>query len=206
MPEMVETVNMEDVLGDVVRTVFKDSLTVKEGYIQNPENAALVVKAATTIVESFENGGKVMFCGNGGSAADSQHIAAEFINRFEMERLPLPAMALTTDSSNLTSIGNDYSFNLVFSKQVRGLGKEGDVLIAITTSGNSKNVIAAAEAASEMGIKVIGLTGNAGGELKDKVDILLNVDSKATPRVQETHITICHAICGLVDNILFKNV
>jgi len=147
-----------------------------------------------------------MVIGNGGSAADSQHIAAEFVNRFEIERPPLPALALTTDSSILTSIGNDYDFKFVFSKQVKALGKEADVLLAISTSGASQNVVKAVETAKGLGIKTIALTGKEGGELIEKADLVLNVESQSTPRIQEAHITICHIICELVDHILFKKV
>ncbi|MBI5234940.1 MAG: D-sedoheptulose 7-phosphate isomerase [Deltaproteobacteria bacterium] len=168
------------------------------------KNVALVVQAAAMIADSFKAGGKLMLAGNGGSAADAQHIAAEFVNRFEIERPPLPALALTTDTSNITSIGNDYSFDQIFSKQVRALGKEGDVLLAISTSGNSANVAKAVEVGSAMGIKTIALTGKGGGILAGKTDLLLNVDAKSTARIQEVHITICHILCELIDHALFQ--
>jgi len=189
----------------IVQKSFKESIKAKERFLTK-KNTALVVQCAVMIVESFKAGGKLMIAGNGGSAADAQHIAAEFVNRFEIERPPLPAMAITTDTSDLTSIGNDYSFDQVFSKQVRALGREGDVLLAISTSGNSKNVIKAVEAARQTGIKTIALTGKGGGELADKADVLLNVDAKKTPRIQEVHITACHVICELVDYMLFQKV
>ncbi|HZX36153.1 MAG TPA: SIS domain-containing protein, partial [Thermodesulfobacteriota bacterium] len=137
---------------------------------------------------------------------DSQHIAAEFVNRFEIERPPLPAIALTVDTSVITSIGNDYDFNLVFSKQVKSIGKENDVLLALSTSGASKNVIKAAETAKGLGIKTIALTGKDGGELAQKADIVLNVEAQSTPRIQEVHITICHTLCQLIDHFLFQKV
>lgn len=189
----------------IVEKSFKDSVKAKERFFTK-KNMALVVEAAEAVVASFKSGGKLMLIGNGGSAADSQHIAAEFVNRFEIERPPLPALALTTDTSDLTSIGNDYSFDQVFSKQIRALGKEDDVLLAISTSGNSANVLKGIEAAKALKIKTIGLTGKDGGKMADKVDILLNVDSKTTARIQETHITICHIICELVDHMLFQKV
>jgi len=189
----------------IVEKSFKDSVKAKERFFTK-KNMALVVEASEAIVSSFKSGGKLMLIGNGGSAADSQHIAAEFVNRFEIERPPLPALALTTDTSDLTSIGNDYSFDQVFSKQIRALGKENDVLLAISTSGNSANVLKGMEAAKAMKIKTIGLTGKNGGAMADKVDILLNVDTKTTARIQETHITICHIICELVDHMLFQKV
>ena len=189
----------------LVSKAFKDSVRVKEMFFSK-KNISLVVEASTWIAESFKAGGKLMVIGNGGSAADSQHIAAEFINRFEIERPPLPAIALTTDSSILTSIGNDYDFKFVFSKQVKALGKEADVLLAISTSGASQNVVKAVETAKGLGIKTIALTGKEGGELIEKADLVLNVESQSTPRIQEVHITICHIICELVDHILFKKV
>lgn len=193
-------------MNNIVGEAFKKSLEVKERFMQGQKNISGIIKAAEWMVESFEAGGKLLLVGNGGSAADCQHMAAEFINRFELERPPLPALALTTNTSDITSIGNDYSFDLVFSKQVRALGRSGDVLIAISTSGNSRNIVAAVKEAKAVGIKTIGLTGNGGGALRDNVDLLLSVDSGSTPRIQETHITVCHAICSLVDHMLFAGV
>lgn len=188
---------------EIVSKSFKDSVKAKEKFLTK-KNSALVVQAAEAIVEAFKAGGKLLVAGNGGSAADAQHLAAEFVNRFEIERPPLPALALTTDSSNITSIGNDYSFDQIFSKQVRALGRENDIFLAISTSGNSANITRAAEVAKSMSIKVIALTGKGGGELAKKADILLNVDSKVTARIQEVHITVCHILCELVDHMLFQ--
>ncbi len=188
---------------EIVLKSLKDSIRTKEKFLTK-KNAALVVQSAEAIVEAFKAGGKLLVAGNGGSAADAQHLAAEFVNRFEIERPPLPALALTTDSSNITSIGNDYSFDQIFSKQVRALGKENDVFLAISTSGNSPNITKAVEVARSMGIKVIALTGKGGGELAKKADILLNVDAKVTARIQEVHITVCHILCELVDHMLFQ--
>ncbi|MBI5598317.1 MAG: D-sedoheptulose 7-phosphate isomerase [Deltaproteobacteria bacterium] len=193
---------MED---ELVLRSFKESLRLKEQFFSK-KNVSAIVEAAGWIAESFKSGGKLMIIGNGGSAADAQHVAAEFVNRFEIERPPLPAVALTTDSSVITSVGNDYDFSLVFSKQVKALGRAGDVLLAISTSGESKNVIKAVETAKKTGIKTIALTGKDGGELAKKGDLVMNVASKSTPRVQEVHITVCHIICELVDHILFKKV
>ncbi len=187
---------------DIVAKSFTESLKTKERFF-NKKNSALLVEAAGAIVGSFKSGGKLLIVGNGGSAADAQHLAAEFVNRFEIERPPLPALALTTDTSNITSIGNDYSFDQVFSKQVRALGRGKDILLAISTSGESQNVLKAAETARGMGIKVIALTGKGGGALAQKADMLINVDSKTTARIQEVHITICHILCELVDHMLF---
>jgi D-sedoheptulose 7-phosphate isomerase len=187
---------------DIVKNALYESLKVKEDFINN--NTAEIILVAEKIVLAFTNDRKLMLCGNGGSAADAQHIAAEFINRFELERPPLPAIALTTDTSVITCIGNDYSFNDIFSKQVKAIGVEDDVLMAISTSGNSPNILSAAKTAKDMGIYVVGLTGNDGGNLKGLVDSCLVVNSASTARIQESHILAGHIICKLVDYILFQ--
>jgi D-sedoheptulose 7-phosphate isomerase len=187
---------------DIINDILQESITIKEQFIR--ESADDLITLANKIVESFTSDRKLMLCGNGGSAADAQHIAAEFVNRFEMERPPLPAISLSTDTSIITCIGNDYSFNDIFTKQIKALGLEGDVLIAISTSGNSQNVISAAETAREMGVYVAGLTGGKGGRLKEVCDLCLSVSSDITARVQETHILAGHIICKLVDYILFQ--
>jgi D-sedoheptulose 7-phosphate isomerase len=187
---------------DIIEKILDESLQVKENSIRN--NIKGLIRLAEKIATAFTNDGKVMLCGNGGSAADAQHIAAEFINRFEMERPPLPALALTTDTSVITCIGNDYSFDEIFSKQVKALGLEGDVLLAISTSGNSINVLNAAEAAKAQEIYVCGLTGGDGGKLKEIADSCLVVESRSTARIQETHILMGHIICMLVDYLLFQ--
>ena len=182
---------------------FLDSIAVKQEAEKTlPESVARGVLA---MVDCLNAGGKIMACGNGGSAADAQHFAAELIGRFERERQELAAIALTTDSSILTAVGNDYSYDDVFSKQVRGLGKKGDILIGISTSGNSKNVVKAIEAAKKLGIKVIALTGNGGGKianLLDTEDIHLCAPSTRTARIQETHLVLLHGLCDGVDHIL----
>ncbi len=194
-------VGMEN--SDIVAKSFKDSISTKEKFLTK-KNISLVAGAAAMIAESFKAGGKLLIAGNGGSAADAQHLAAEFVNRFVIERPPLPALALTTDTSTITSIGNDYDFDQTFSKQVRALGRSGDVFLAISTSGNSPNILKAVETAKALEIKVIGLTGKGGGALAKGSDILLDVDAKATARIQEVHITICHILCELVDHMLFR--
>lgn len=188
---------------EIVAKSFKESISAKEKFLTK-KNISLVASAAEMIAESFKSGGKLLIVGNGGSAADAQHLAAEFVNRFVIERPPLPALALTTDTSTITSIGNDYAFDQSFSKQVRALGRAGDVLLAISTSGNSPNILKAVETAKALDIKVIGLTGKGGGALAEGSDILLDVEAKATARIQEVHITICHILCELVDNMLFR--
>jgi D-sedoheptulose 7-phosphate isomerase len=187
---------------DIVKNALYDSLKVKEDFINN--NITEIILVAEKIVLAFTNDRKLMLCGNGGSAADAQHIAAEFINRFELERPPLPAIALTTDTSVITCIGNDYSFNDIFSKQVKAIGLEDDILMAISTSGNSPNILSAAKVAKDMGIYVVGLIGNDGGKLKGLVDSCLIVNSASTARIQESHILAGHIICKLVDYILFQ--
>lgn len=160
--------------------------------------------AGEMLWQALSNGKKILLCGNGGSAADAQHIAAEFTNRFLIERDPLPALALTTDTSALTAIANDYDFTQVFSKQVKALGKAGDIALAISTSGNSPNVLAAVELCRQMKISTIGLTGGSGGKMVDKVDYLLRVsEGKNSARIQETHILVGHVICEIVDQKLF---
>jgi D-sedoheptulose 7-phosphate isomerase len=186
----------------IIRKALRDSTKAKERFIE--ENISNLISFAEKIALAFTNDRKLMLCGNGGSAADAQHIAAEFINRYALERPPLPAIALTTDTSILSSIGNDYSFNEVFSKQIKALGVEGDILLALSTSGNSANVIAAVRAARSRGIYTVGLTGGDGGQLASLVDMALLVKSNITARIQETHILACHMICQLVDYILFQ--
>jgi D-sedoheptulose 7-phosphate isomerase len=187
---------------EIIKNSLYDSLKVKEDFVNN--NISEIIIIAEKIVVAFTNDRKLMLCGNGGSAADAQHIAAEFIGRFELERPPLPAIALTTDTSVITCIGNDYSFSDIFSKQVKAIGIEEDILMAISTSGNSPNIICAVEAAKDMGIYVVGLTGNDGGKLKDLSDSCLVVNSNSTARIQESHILAGHIICRLVDYLLFQ--
>ena len=183
---------------------FQDSVETKQrvAVALTPRIAA----ASHLMVNSLKNGGKILACGNGGSAGDSQHFAAELIGRFERERAELAAIALTTDSSILTAVANDYSFDEIFSKQVRGLGKAGDVLFAISTSGNSKNVVAAIEAAHLKDMHVVGMTGRNGGKIAGLMksgDVLLNVDSQLTTRIQEVHLLTLHCLCDAIDNLMF---
>lgn len=165
-----------------------------------------IAKAVDLIVHAFRNGKKMLICGNGGSAADAQHFAAEFTGRYEMERIPLPALALTTDTSALTAIGNDYGFEVVFSKQVEALGKAGDILYAISTSGNSTNVIKAIEAAKAKKMHIIIMVGKDGGKMAKMLtekDVNLCVPAKRTARIQEVHLLTLHTICDAVDNVMF---
>ena len=187
---------------DRVRQHFADSIETKR---QSSDLAPLVSRAAQVITRSLLENGKVLSCGNGGSAGDAQHFSAEMLNRFEMERPGLPAMALTTDSSTLTSIANDYTFADIFSKQVRALGQPNDVLLAISTSGNSENVTRACVAAHERGMKIIALTGRDGGDIAGilvKDDIELRVPAQNTARIQEVHLVFIHCLCDLIDREL----
>ena len=183
---------------------FKESSEVKNRFLR--ENLPRLLDVIKLISHTFEAGNKLFFFGNGGSAADAQHLAAEFVNRYVMDRPPLPAIALTTDASVLTSVSNDFAFNEIFSKQIRALGKERDVAIGITTSGNSPNVVKAFEVAKEMGITTIALTGNDGGIVGKMADFPLIVPSTSTPRIQEAHILIGHILCEMVEHYLFFKV
>ncbi len=162
-----------------------------------------VAECAETIVDAIRKGGKVLIAGNGGSAADAQHIAGEFVSRFHYDRPGLAAIALTTDTSILTAIGNDYGYERLFSRQVQALGREGDIFIGISTSGNSANVIAAFEEAKQLNLKTIGFTGVTGGKMANMCDITLRMPSSETPKIQEGHIAIGHIICGLVEAAMF---
>ena len=163
-----------------------------------------VEKAATSIIKAFSSHSKLLLAGNGGSAADSQHIAAEFVNRFYIDREGLPALALTTDTSILTAVGNDYSFDRVFSRQLASLGKEGDIFWALSTSGNSVNILEALAECRKKGIISLGFTGARGGRMEGSCDILIKVPSDETPRIQEMHILLAHVICAIVEKELFK--
>jgi D-sedoheptulose 7-phosphate isomerase len=158
-----------------------------------------VERAAALLIASLKAGGKVLFCGNGGSAADSQHLAAELMGRYLKDRRPLPALALTVDTSALTAIGNDYGYKDVFARQLSGVGRQGDALVALSTSGNSENVLAAIEVARSMKIAVIGLTGAGGGRMADLCDIILKVPSSQTNHIQEMHIALGHYLCGVIE-------
>ena len=189
-------------IDDIIKRIFRESIQIKETFLR--DNIDRIVRIVDVITEALKKGNKVLLFGNGGSAADAQHIAGEFVNRFLIERPPLPAIALTTDTSVLTSIGNDYDFSEVFSKQIRAIGHEGDIAWGFSTSGGSVNVIKALEAARKMGLVTVGFTGRDGGTVGLISDYHLNVPSNVTPRVQEVHIVVSHAICELVDWRLFQ--
>lgn len=180
-----------------IEQIFLESIAVKSKTLQI--NIKTIERAAKLLQRSLKAKGKILLCGNGGSAADCQHIAAEFVGRFKKERKALPALALTTDTSALTCIANDYGYKDIFSRQIEGLGVKKDVLIAISTSGNSVNVLEAVKKAKRLGIKTIGLTGNRGGKLGKLCAIHINVPSSNTARIQESHICIGHILCELAE-------
>ena len=182
------------------------SIATKQAILDNPDFLERIKKAAEIIIESLNNGGKIHFCGNGGSAADAQHLAAELSGRFYYDRPPLNAEALHCNTSYLTAVGNDYGYDFIFARLLRGTAKKGDVLIGISTSGNSRNILKAYEVCREMGITIISMTGQTGGAMKEFSDLLLNVPSTDTPRIQESHIMIGHIICELVESALFPKV
>ena len=187
---------------DAITQAFDESIRVKRAFLG--DNIDTLVSAIDAIIACFQRGNKLLLFGNGGSAADAQHIAAEFVNRFLIDRPPLPAIALTTDTSALTSIANDDDYKEVFAKQVRALAKEGDIALAISTSGNSANVLVAIDVCKQLKIKTIGLTGGNGGKMAGKVDFLLKVsEGRNSPRIQETHILVGHVIFDIVDQKLF---
>jgi D-sedoheptulose 7-phosphate isomerase len=185
---------------DSIRNAVSDSLELKKVFFASNEKP--IADIAREICTALDSGCRLFLFGNGGSAADAQHIAAEWIGKFQQERRPLPAIALTTDTSVLTAIGNDYGFDQVFARQILALGQKGDIAIAISTSGNSPNVIAATEAAREIGMITVGLTGRDGGILGDKVHYHLNVPHQLSARVQEVHIMVGHILCELVEENL----
>ena len=187
---------------DVILGILEAGITAKRNCVES--NMDNIIKAAEMLADCLATGGKVLLFGNGGSAADAQHLAAEFINRFQIERPPLAAIALTTDTSVLTSIANDYRFDDIFTKQIIALGKKGDIAWGMSTSGNSPNVVKAVKAARKLGISTIAMTGR-GGELAECADLVLAVESDTTARVQETHIALGHMLCELVERKLYPD-
>lgn len=189
---------------DYIRNQIKDSIDVKQKYLADEKNIELLDRVAADLIAAYRAGKKTLIAGNGGSAADAQHIAAEFVSRFYFDRPALASIALTTDTSALTAIGNDYGYELLFSRQLEANGQSGDIYIAISTSGNSKNVLKSLESAKKLGIKTVGLTGASGGKMKDLVDYCITVPSDETPRIQECHILIGHILCAAVEKELFE--
>jgi len=183
---------------------IKASIEVKQALVENPELISNIQKAADVCIKCLKDGGKVLFCGNGGSAADAQHLAAELSGRFYKDREPLFAEALHVNTSYLTAVANDYSYDEIYSRMVMSKGRKGDVLIGLSTSGNSTNIVKAFEEAHKRGLINIALTGETGGKMKSDADILINVPCTDTPRIQESHILIGHIICELVENGMFE--
>jgi D-sedoheptulose 7-phosphate isomerase len=185
-----------------IRNELKESIAVKNQVLN--ELVPQIEKAARLLIDALKAGNKVLFFGNGGSAADAQHLAAELVGRFQKERSSLPALALTTDTSILTCLSNDYSFDVIFSRQIEGLARPGDVAVGISTSGNSPNVLKGLEKARALKCKTIALLGCGGGKIAAAADLAVIVPGKATPRIQESHITIGHILCSLIERELFK--
>ena len=186
-----------------IQSIIESSIAVKQQYVSDPAFLEKINTAVTLVASAFKNGFKVQFCGNGGSAADAQHLAAEFSGRFYKDRKALPSDALHCNSSYLTAVANDYSFDVIYARLLEGLAKPGDVLVGISTSGNSGNIVKAFEMAKTIGVTTIGFTGQNGGKLKDLGDYLINIPSNTTPRIQESHILVGHIICELVEINIF---
>lgn len=186
-----------------VEKIIKDSIEVKSLIINDKGLIDRIYKAADLCIESLKDGGKIHFCGNGGSAADAQHLAAELSGRFYYDRPPLDAEALHVNSSYLTAVANDYSYDVIYSRMIQCSARKGDVLVGISTSGNSTNIMNAIEMAKSLNVKVIGMTGDTGGKMAEMCDVLLNVPSKCTPRIQESHIMIGHILCEIIESTIF---
>jgi D-sedoheptulose 7-phosphate isomerase len=186
-----------------ILSIIQASIDTKNRVLSDQTLIDTVAQVADAITVAFQNGKKVLFCGNGGSAADAQHLAAEFSGRFYYDRPPLYSEALHVNSSYVTAVGNDYSYDVIYSRMVQAMGREGDVLVGISTSGNSPNVIKALEVANELGMITVGMTGETGGKMKDVSKFLLNIPSKDTPRIQECHILLGHILCEIVEANVF---
>lgn len=186
-----------------IKQIIKASIDTKQQVLEDESLLKIIDASVSSIVDAFKNGKRIYFCGNGGSAADAQHLAAEFSGRFYSDRKALPAEALHCNTSYLTAVGNDYGFDLIYSRIIDGIGEPGDVLVGLSTSGNSANIIRAFEVAREKGMTTIGLTGVTGGQMKALSHYLINVPSTDTPRIQESHILIGHIICQLVEEKYF---
>jgi len=188
---------------DKIQQIIQASINTKQAILQDPTLLSTIEKTVAAVTTAFKEGNRVYFCGNGGSAADAQHLAAEFSGRFYTDRKALPAEALHCNTSYLTAVANDYNYDVIYSRMIDGIGQKGDVLIGLSTSGNSKNIINAFEVSREKGIITVGFTGSTGGKMKDLSDFLINVPSNDTPRIQESHITIGHILCQLVEENYF---
>lgn len=188
---------------NAISSIIQESIDVKQSFLADASNIVLIENICNSITNAFKNGRKVLLCGNGGSAADAQHIAAEFSGRFKINRPALPAEALHVNTSYLTAVGNDYGFDVIYSRMIEGIGCEGDVLIALSTSGNSTNILNAVKAAKSKSMVTIGMTGISGGDMNDHCDFMIKIPSSNTPRIQESHILVGHIICQLVENNIY---
>jgi D-sedoheptulose 7-phosphate isomerase len=186
-----------------IKKVIRESVNVKNSILDDAVLIGTIEKVVAVMVDCFRNGGKVLFCGNGGSAADAQHLSAELSGRFYYDREPLFSEALHVNSSYMTAVANDYNFDVVYARMVKAVGKKGDIIVGLSTSGNSSNIIKAFEKALELGMVTVGMTGLSGGVLKQKSNYLLNMPSTDTPRIQESHIMVGHIICQLVEAEMF---
>ncbi len=190
---------------NIIKDIISASIDVKQQVLENEELLSTIGIVVKVVTDSFKSGNKVLFCGNGGSAADAQHLAAEFSGRFYKDREALPSEALHCNTSYLTAVANDYSYDAIYSRIIDGIGKQGDILIGLSTSGNSANIVKAFEAAKKKGMITVGFTGTTGGVMKAWSDHLINIPSTDTPRIQESHIMIGHIVCQLVEENLFPS-
>ena len=196
---------MDNLISNQLSTIIQSNIDVKHAILKDKALLKEIEKVASVFYQALKAGNKILFCGNGGSAADAQHLAAELSGRFYFNREPLPAEALHCNTSYLTAVGNDYGFQFIYSRLLKGQGKKGDVLVGLSTSGNSENIINAFLTAKEMGITTLAMTGKLGGKLKETADYLINIPSVDTPRIQETHILIGHIICQIVEEKIFHS-
>ncbi len=191
---------------DFIKNKITESVSLKQSLLENEQILHALEKLVQSAISCYKNGGKVLWCGNGGSAADAQHLAAELSGRFYYDRPPLFSEALHVNTSYLTAVANDYSYDEIYSRLIKAMGKKGDILIGLSTSGNSSNVVKALQTASKMGVTTVAFTGKSGGKMKDLADILVNIPSTDTPRIQECHMLLGHTFCELVENNLFPKV
>ncbi len=191
---------------DTITRSIADSIAAKQAMLNNPELLQIIQQVADTMITALRNGNRILWCGNGGSAADAQHLAAELSGRFYYDRPPLNSEALHCNTSYLTAVANDYGYDLIYSRMIDGACKKGDVLVGISTSGNSKNILNAFRKAKELGVTTVAMTGKTGGEMRQVADYLLNVPSSDTPRIQESHIMLGHIICEIVESQMFPKV
>ncbi len=190
---------------EYIRENIEESVNAKKRLLESKELLDMIEKVSSLCIEAYRNGNKILVCGNGGSASDAQHMTGELVGRYKMERAGIPAISLNANTTVLTALGNDYDYDRIFAKQVKALGNQGDILIGISTSGNSANIVEAVCQAEKQGIHTVALTGESGGKLKSLSDYVINVPSSDTPRIQEMHILIIHVICGIIEKELYNS-